>query len=343
MSSRSTTRLFRRLAAAAAIANAFAAAAFAQGYIDVSPGLPSPNDNVFVAVIPFNLSPDPCVLWHVATRTQDAIRVEGGTTLGPGPCPTAPQMLPLGHLAAGRYRITAQIDGAAEPYAEARLDVSSAPASSRRDVDVALSPPTPRAGVPFALVFTATKLVWDGIDYGAPPVVIGDLVVLDGNIGYCAVLCPPIYETTGWRHIVPGLTAGNKTVEIRDIGNTVTTFGFHVDADTTVLPVADGRFEVSLRWTDRAGVAHDATAVRLSEESGQFWFFEPSNPEVTVKLVDGTGYNGHWWVFASSMTDLGLTLTIRSSLCEPDCPHEKRYTQTAGQNRNFIDTSAFQP
>ena len=104
-----------------------------------------------------------------------------------------------------------------------------------------------------------------------------------------------------------------------------------------------GRFRITLRWTDHAGIDHDATATRLTEESGQFWFFDPSNPELTIKVIDGTGVNGHWWVFASSMTDLGFTLSVEGTLCSAPGAYTvtREFTQTAGHNRNFIDTAAF--
>lgn len=47
----------------------------------------------------------------------------------------------------------------------------------------------------------------------------------------------------------------------------------------------------------------------LTDESGAFWFFDPVNIEVTIKVLDGRPINGHFWVFIA--------------------------------NRNFIDTRAF--
>lgn len=35
-----------------------------------------------------------------------------------------------------------------------------------------------------------------------------------------------------------------------------------------------------------------------------YYFFDPANPEVLIKVLDGCGLNGHWWVFASAATDL---------------------------------------
>ncbi len=335
----------RTLLQAAVLAALGVPAAFGQGMLSLYPGFPTPSDELFVSVFSAGAVESPCAVWQIGRRSGQDLRLEGTTvsTAQVGACPGPAPILSLGRLAAGRYRLTAWIDGGAGPYAEIRFDVRAIPESPPRWRDVALSTPAPRAGVPFALVFSATENVCNVVDFSAPPVIDGDRIVLDGDLGYCAILPPSGNQITGWRHMLPPLTAGNKTIEIRDLGNTVATFDFHVDEDASRLPAADGRFEARLRWTDRAGVAHDATAVRLTEESGQFWFFDPANPEVTVKLVDGTGLNGRWWVFVSSMTDLGFTLTVGSeSLCAgPACEHEHRYTQIAGHNRNFVDTAAF--
>ena len=38
--------------------------------------------------------------------------------------------------------------------------------------------------------------------------------------------------------------------------------------------------------------------------------FDPSNIELTVKLLDGTAINGHWWVYWSHMTSLEVWLEV---------------------------------
>ncbi len=338
---RAARRFCRSLVLGAAFATAGAGTALGQGAISLLPGFPAPGDPIVVSVSAADGN-RLCAIWRIGARSPRTVRLEG-TTVPPEACAPSPPPVHLAPLPAGHYTITAHLDGAAEPFAEARFDVSASPPAASVEFDVALSPPTPRAGAPFALTFTATQDIFDGILFsGEPPIVVGDLVVIAGELSSCNVTCPRQLQTTGWRHAMAGLSAGDKSVEVRDRDRVVARFGFHVDADTTLLPLAGGRFEASLHWTDRAGAGHDATAVRLTEESGQFWFFDPSNPEVTVKLVDGTGFNHHWWVFVSSMTDLGFTLTVRNAACAvASCVPERRYTQEARHNRNFIDTSAF--
>ncbi len=42
----------------------------------------------------------------------------------------------------------------------------------------------------------------------------------------------------------------------------------------------------------------------LPDSSALFYFFEPGNPEVLLKVLDGCAINGHYWVFAAAATDL---------------------------------------
>ncbi len=97
-----------------------------------------------------------------------------------------------------------------------------------------------------------------------------------------------------------------------------------------------GRFQVKVLHGGNA-----APAVQISDESGYFWFFDSANMEVTVKLLDGRGVNGHYWFFAASMTDQPFTIQIvdtQGSCTGAACV--KTYTSPAGKNQNFIDLAA---
>ena len=49
----------------------------------------------------------------------------------------------------------------------------------------------------------------------------------------------------------------------------------------------------------------------LGNAAALLYFFEPDNPEMLVKVVDGCAINGHWWVFGSAATDLPYQLSVR--------------------------------
>ena len=146
------------------------------------------------------------------------------------------------------------------------------------------------------------------------------------------------------RHLVwnlQPLTAGTYAV---DIPFTSATYGFVVRPRAARLDLAAERFQVTA--TSRQPGASPA-AVTFSDASGYFSFFDSTDVEVTVKLLDGTGVNGHWWAFIASMTDTPFTITVldtqnKDCLRTATCP-TRTYTTVAGTNRNFLDTSAFGP
>ena len=50
--------------------------------------------------------------------------------------------------------------------------------------------------------------------------------------------------------------------------------------------------------------------VDLTNDTGYFWFFNPANTEVVVKVLDACSVDGYFWIFASGLTNLGVTLTV---------------------------------
>jgi hypothetical protein len=116
-------------------------------------------------------------------------------------------------------------------------------------------------------------------------------------------------------------------------------------SDPDRLSLQGDRFQVLLSFMDPAGgFERLAPAVRLADQSGYFWFFDPGNVEVTAKILDGRALNEHYWLFVASMTTVPFTVIVvdQSFVClTTPCPNEKRYTSPAGQNRNFIDLELF--
>ena len=72
-----------------------------------------------------------------------------------------------------------------------------------------------------------------------------------------------------------------------------------------------GSFEVEVEWDDGKGRVGRGMAERLTAESGDFWFFDPANIELVVKVLDGCRANGHYWVFAAGLTNVEVTTTVR--------------------------------
>ncbi len=82
----------------------------------------------------------------------------------------------------------------------------------------------------------------------------------------------------------------------------------------------DHRFWVDVQYqtSQAGGLAGAAHAVSLADKGmprgGLFWFFESGNPELLVKILDGCGINGHYWVFVSAATNVGVTVTITDTV-----------------------------
>jgi len=110
-------------------------------------------------------------------------------------------------------------------------------------------------------------------------------------------------------------------------------------ANDLTLCLEGERFQVSARWTDFAGRSGDATAVPITGDTGYFWFFDDANVELILKLIDGTGYNGHHWVYYGALSNVEYTFTVTDS----ETGAAKRYFNPATRFASSGDITAFGP
>jgi glucose/arabinose dehydrogenase len=110
-------------------------------------------------------------------------------------------------------------------------------------------------------------------------------------------------------------------------------------ADETHLCLSRERFRVDVGWTTAAGAAGAGRAVRLTPDSGYFWFFDAGNPEVFVKVLDACVEPfDHFWVFAAGLTDVETHLTVLDTASG----RLRRYDKPLGAAFQPIrDTTAF--
>jgi len=80
--------------------------------------------------------------------------------------------------------------------------------------------------------------------------------------------------------------------------------------DATSMCLGAGRFRVSADWQAPDGGSGHAPAVALTGDAGYFSFFDPSNVEVVVKVLDGCALGGSWWLFAAGLTDVQVALNV---------------------------------
>jgi len=79
--------------------------------------------------------------------------------------------------------------------------------------------------------------------------------------------------------------------------------------DTSTLCLAEGRFQITVDWQSATG-SGSGHPVLLTPNTGYFWFFDSSNVELIVKVLDACADFGHEWVFAGGLTDVGVTMTV---------------------------------
>jgi subtilisin family serine protease len=106
----------------------------------------------------------------------------------------------------------------------------------------------------------------------------------------------------------------------------------------TSLCLEDRRFVATATWEKPGGATGAGAAIPLTGDTGAFWFFDPSNVEAIVKVLDACGVNGSHWVFASGLTNVKVTLVVTDTVTQVT----KLYENPANTAFTPIqDTSAF--
>ena len=110
------------------------------------------------------------------------------------------------------------------------------------------------------------------------------------------------------------------------------------NATPTTLCLQYGRFSARVDWKQSPlGPSFQAQGVPVTTDSGYFWFFGPDNVELMVKVLDGTGINGDFWVFYGALSDVAYTLTVTDTLTGAS----RVYDNPQGTLASVADTHAF--
>jgi hypothetical protein len=101
------------------------------------------------------------------------------------------------------------------------------------------------------------------------------------------------------------------------------------------------RFKVEIHWSRPNGTSGEGKAVPLPgrEDSGLFWFFEPENVELLVKVLDRCAPPfDSFWVFFAATTNVGFELEVIDTVSG----ETKVYTSPVGTVALPVqDTQAF--
>jgi hypothetical protein len=152
------------------------------------------------------------------------------------------------------------------------------------------------------------------------------------------------HPSPGLHTVTVQIDTGNEVTEANESNNTITkTFTVAGTRPTVCTPGADAlclngsRFRVVVAWSTTDGRNGSGQAVPLSDDTGTFWFFDPSNVELVVKVLDGRALNNHFWVFYGALSNVAYTITVTDSLTGAS----RTYSNPQGTQASASDTSAF--
>jgi len=102
----------------------------------------------------------------------------------------------------------------------------------------------------------------------------------------------------------------------------------------------NGRFKIEVSWRVPAqGTSGVGTAVPLTGDTGQFWFFSSNNIELVIKALDGTPVNGQYWIFYGALSNVEYTITVTDTVTG----YVKTFVNPSGNLASVADTSGFHP
>jgi hypothetical protein len=101
--------------------------------------------------------------------------------------------------------------------------------------------------------------------------------------------------------------------------------------DANTLCLDSGRFKVTAAYNAGSSGSGQANVVALTDDTGYLWFFDVSNVEAVVKVLDGCAISDYYWVFAGGLTNVRVAMTVTDT-----------YTGIAKTYRNPQNT-VFQP
>jgi hypothetical protein len=99
-----------------------------------------------------------------------------------------------------------------------------------------------------------------------------------------------------------------------------------------------GRFQVTVSWKTPAGATGAGQTVPLTADTGAFWFFDPGNLELMIKVLDARTVNGYFWIYYGSLSNVEFTVTVTDTATGG----VKTYHNPPGVFGSVADDRAFQ-
>ena len=97
------------------------------------------------------------------------------------------------------------------------------------------------------------------------------------------------------------------------------------------------RFKVEVVWQTPKGGGR-AQAESLTDDTGYFWFFNSSNVEIVIKVLNACSTFGRYWVFVAGLTNVEVDIEVTDTFTGTT----KRYGNPLGRPfPPILDTNAF--
>jgi hypothetical protein len=104
----------------------------------------------------------------------------------------------------------------------------------------------------------------------------------------------------------------------------------------TSLCLLGNQFEVRLAFST-SSVQGAGNSVQLNQRAGYFTFFDSTNPEILLKMIDGRPVNNHFWLFYGALSSVGYVITATDTVTG----EAAFYCNPTGTFRSWSDTLAF--
>lgn len=140
---------------------------------------------------------------------------------------------------------------------------------------------------------------------------------------------------SSWMDLSPFPDDVGRALGIR-VNPATTTTG--CTSTATAMCLNNGRFKVEATHQVTGQPLKKAQAVKMTDDTGYLWFFDSTNVEAVVKVLDACGLNNRYWVFAGGLTNVNTVITVTDTLTNT----VERYTNPPNTKFQPIqDTDAF--
>lgn len=138
--------------------------------------------------------------------------------------------------------------------------------------------------------------------------------------------------------VVLTVNGGDNPPDIVYFDNVFLEEGVSCVGTETVACLNEDRFRLNTIWRTPDGTQGWARVVELTDDSAYLWFFQNTNIEQVVKVLDACSFADRFWVFAAGLTNVEVDVDVTDTLTGETWS----YTNPLGQAFLPVqDTAAF--